>query len=47
LYAKIIHHKLRTTVEALIQEEKCGFRMGRSSADSVFTIKQVTEKERV
>ena len=46
IYAKIITQHSKTISEAILLEEKNGFRIGRSCIDNVFTIKQTIEKRR-
>jgi sorting nexin-29 len=46
IYAKIITQRFKTISEAILREERNGFRIGRSCIDNVFTIKQTREKTR-
>jgi len=46
IYTKIITQHFKTISEAILIEERNGFRIGRSCIDNVFTIKQTTEKKR-
>jgi len=45
-YGEIITQRFKTVSEAILLEEKNGFRIGRSCIDNVFTIKQTIEKRR-
>ena len=42
--AKIILNRLRTISEQLLPESQCGFHAGRSTADMIFTLRQLQEK---
>jgi len=46
IYAKIITQRFKTILEAILLEERNGFRTGRSCTDNVFTIKQTIETRR-
>jgi sorting nexin-29 len=45
IYARIVNKRLRTISEALLEEQQNGFRTGRSTTDSIFTLQQVFGKE--
>ena len=44
LYARIITTRLQNIAETLLEEERHGFRIGRSCIDCILTIQQVIEK---
>ena len=44
LLRNMILFRLRDTVDKLLREEPCGFRMGRGSVDQVFTLRLIIEK---
>lgn len=42
--AKIMLNRLKIISEAVLPESQCGFRAGRSTADMIFTLRQLQEK---
>lgn len=46
IYAKIVTRRINVINEALLKEEQCGFRKGRSCSDCVFIIQQLIQKRR-
>lgn len=44
IYTKILQQRLRKYAEEILGEEQAGFRMGRSTIDQIFTIRQIIEK---
>ena len=44
IYSRILSNTLKSISHALILKEQNGFRKGRSSIDSIFTLKQLFEK---
>ena len=45
LLERILDSRLRVTVEPQIGEEQQGFRLGRGTADGMFTLRQIIEKK--
>ena len=46
LYTRIINNRLKNIADALLPEEQCGFRKGRSYSDNVTIMRQLVEKGR-
>jgi Reverse transcriptase (RNA-dependent DNA polymerase). len=46
MYAKLITKRINILNEALLIEEQCGFRRGRSCSDWVFILQQLMQKRR-
>jgi len=46
LFAYIITNRLNERLEDEMVEEQCGFRMGCSCADAIFTVQQIIEKRK-
>ena len=44
MLAKIMLNRLKTISEQLLPETQCGFHAGRSTADMMFTLRQMQEK---
>ena len=44
VFAKIMLNRLKTISEKLLPESQCGFHAGRSTADVIFTFRQLLEK---
>ncbi|XP_033099909.1 uncharacterized protein LOC117103460 [Anneissia japonica] len=44
VYAKIIHQRLVVIADRVYSESQCGFRVGRSTIDMIFSLRQVQEK---
>jgi len=46
LFANIIKKRLNEYLEEEMVEKQCGFRMGRSCTDAIFTVQQIMEKRK-
>ena len=44
VYAKCLARKCREIVESKLEDGQCGFRLGSSTTDQIFTLKQIFEK---
>ena len=44
VYAKCLERKCREIVESKLEDGQCGFRLGRSTTDQIFTMRKVFEK---
>lgn len=42
--SRILYERLYPTIDTILKDTQCGFRSGRSTADMIFTIRQVIEK---
>ena len=43
VYSRVLERKIRPIVEPQIQEEQCGFRLGRGTLDQLYTLHRVLE----
>ena len=44
VFAKRLERKCREILESKLEDGQCGFRLGCSTADQIFTLKQIFEK---
>ena len=44
IFSSIILQRIRTRTEQIISEAQAGFRLGRSTIDQIFTLRQLAEK---
>ena len=44
IFANILYQRLRPYMESIVSEYQCGFRVGRSTTDQLFSIRQILEK---
>ena len=44
VYAKCLERKCREIVESKLEDGQCGFRLGSSTTNQIFTLKQIFEK---
>ena len=44
VFCSIIHSRMKKTTEEILSESQAGFRPGRSTADQLFSLRQITEK---
>lgn len=44
VYASMVNEQLKVTVDCLVGDEQVGFRKGQSCIDTVFVLKQISQK---